>query len=569
MIRHLVDLTSSPSTSVPSLTSSTRRKRRLLSASLQRPLDRVNVLGDDRHGHTGCVNALSWAKDGELLISGGDDTTVRVWRMDSGETSKDYPFKCETVMYTGHRGNIFNAHMLPHSTRIATVAADRQVRISDVGAAVHSTKYSGETEYTSSQASVKALRCHSGRVKRIVTEESPDMFLTVAEDGTVRQHDLRVPHICTSGNCPAPLVKLSHKLSTIALSPLTPYQFVVAGESPYGYLFDRRHAGRIMKEEWGMLPDPDDVTTCVRRFGRATRGPGESKGYEHITGAKMSCTNGHEVLLSYSSDAVYLYSTHDDPASESLGSGGSVLPSNQTSPGQSARSSPVQSVSNDPTIIHRRNTEMDEDIERLMTEDLTADNSEPLGGNMDIDTDEDEDDEDDEDEDEDGEEGEDDDNHTGGDDIPVASTSKVPIVYPRAQFYGACNVETVKDVNFLGPQDEYVASGSDDGNFFIWRKATGQLHDILEGDGSVVNVIESHPHLPLVAVSGIDTTIKLFGPARGSSGFSRLMNAENIMKRNYEARSRRIDLAGLFLHYQLARHAGGETQRPGTGCPVQ
>jgi WD repeat-containing protein 42A len=97
------------------------------------------------------------------------------------------------------------------------------------------------------------LRCHSGRVKRIVVEQSPDLFLTVAEvpsfhllsrirfelplvylqDGTVRQHDLRTPHTCSSGECPTPLVKVPHDLSALALSPLTPYQFVVGGESPY------------------------------------------------------------------------------------------------------------------------------------------------------------------------------------------------------------------------------------------------------------------------------------------------------------------------------------------------
>lgn len=64
-------------------------------------------------------------------------------------------------------------------------------------------------------------------------------------------------------------------------------------------------------------------------------------------------------------------------------------------------------------------------------------------------------------------------------------------------------------MNFLGPYDEFVVSGSDDGNFFIWDKATGKLHGIYEGDGSVVNVVEGHPHLPLVAVSGIDTTVKV------------------------------------------------------------
>jgi WD40 repeat protein len=64
-------------------------------------------------------------------------------------------------------------------------------------------------------------------------------------------------------------------------------------------------------------------------------------------------------------------------------------------------------------------------------------------------------------------------------------------------------------VNFLGPNDESVASGSDDGNFFIWDKHDGKLQGIYEGDSSVVNIIEGHPYFPLVAVSGIDTTVKV------------------------------------------------------------
>jgi len=64
-------------------------------------------------------------------------------------------------------------------------------------------------------------------------------------------------------------------------------------------------------------------------------------------------------------------------------------------------------------------------------------------------------------------------------------------------------------VNFLGPNHEWVTSGSDDGNFFIWNKSTGELHGIYEGDSSVVNMVEGHPTLPLIAVSGIDTTVKV------------------------------------------------------------
>jgi len=141
-------------------------------------------------------------------------------------------------------------------------------------------------------------------------------------------------------------------------------------------------------------------------------------------------------------------------------------------------------------------------------------------------------------------------------------------VYPVQRYSGIMNVETVKDVNFLGWNDEYVTSGSDDGNFFIWRKATGKLHAILEGDSSVVNVIESHPLLPLIAVSGIDTTVKLFAPARGPSLFSRLDNATSITDRNAHAAQWTssgvgTDLAHFLLQYDRARRLLGDHEANG------
>jgi len=66
--------------------------------------------------------------------------------------------------------------------------------------------------------------------------------------------------------------------------------------------------------------------------------------------------------------------------------------------------------------------------------------------------------------------------------------------------------------NFLGPKDEWISSGSDDGNFFIWSKATGRLIGIYEGDQGVVNVVEDRPgdhSFPLLAASGLDNTVKV------------------------------------------------------------
>jgi WD repeat-containing protein 42A len=64
----------------------------------------------------------------------------------------------------------------------ATVAGDRQVRIFDVANAVgHSFDARDDNGRHTHGACLRVLRCHTGRTKRIVTEESSDLFLTVAE----------------------------------------------------------------------------------------------------------------------------------------------------------------------------------------------------------------------------------------------------------------------------------------------------------------------------------------------------------------------------------------------------
>lgn len=112
--------------------------------------------------------------------------------------------------------------------------------------------------------------------------------------------------------------------------------------------------------------------------------------------------------------------------------------------------------------------------------------------------------------------------------------SNVDFIPPRRCFKGAKNSETVKDCNFLGSRSDKVCSGSDDGNFFVWDKDTGKLEGIWEGDGQIVNVMEQHPTLPMVAVSGIDNTVKLFSPMfkPPDPSFSRLHLQESIIRAN-------------------------------------
>lgn len=150
------------------------------------------------------------------------------------------------------------------------------------------------------------------------------------KDGTVRQHDLRTQHRCSPNreSCSAVLVRVPFELSTISMSSLTSYHFVVAGESPYvcltyivcslpnfiiekAFLFDRRQVGRRIEEEWGVNLTSSEITTCVRRFGRRhTQLPPKSLYQDHITGSRLSQANGHEVQLSlFSSRPIISFSS--------------------------------------------------------------------------------------------------------------------------------------------------------------------------------------------------------------------------------------------------------------------
>ncbi|KAG5649030.1 hypothetical protein DXG03_000379 [Asterophora parasitica] len=324
----------------------------------------------------------------------------------------------------------------------------------------------------------------------------------------------------------------------------------IAGRD-HGYLFDRRHIGRDLREEWGIpeaADDDDSLVTCVRRFGRPKQTGGERRNRrpEHITGARMSGSNGHEVLLSFSGDGVYLYSTYDDPESE-----------------ESAHSSPAPLL---PSNAKRRRID-DVDTEARKASDPRAmdvdeDHPSPV---MDIDSNATEPSENRSNEEhEDDDENEEDDDEEGSflEIVGVNEANEedcypgIPVVYPRRRYTGARNVATIKDVSFFGPNDEFIASGSDDGNFFVWHKDSGVLRGIYEGDGAVVNMVEGHPHLPLVAVSGIDTTIKLFAPTNGPSQFSRLENSAHIMEVNArQSRTIRYSFAALLAEARLAMGA--------------
>ncbi|KAF9422720.1 hypothetical protein HW555_001714, partial [Spodoptera exigua] len=78
---------------------------------------------------------------------------------------------------------------------------------------------------------------------------------------------------------------------------------------------------------------------------------------------------------------------------------------------------------------------------------------------------------------------------------------------------GHCNTTTdIKEANFLGPDANYIAAGSDDGSLFIWCRKSGNIIRCLRGDDSILNCIQLHPSMFLLATSGIETVVRLWSP---------------------------------------------------------
>ena len=136
------------------------------------------------------------------------------------------------------------------------------------------------------------------------------------------------------------------------------------------------------------------------------------------------------------------------------------------------------------------------------------------------------------------------------------------------RFRGHRNYATVKGVNFFGPNSEFVISGSDCGNIFIWESDTSNIVNMFHGDeGGVVNVLEPHPHDPILATAGLDHNIKIWTPTFNEPvPFDEISaNVAKTAKKNAELRSSSIEEEGLFaapsITWMLLRALGRRRRR--------
>jgi len=98
----------------------------------------------------------------------------------------------------------------------------------------------------------------------------------------------------------------------------------------------------------------------------------------------------------------------------------------------------------------------------------------------------------------------------------IFKSFNVPITHvPAKRYVGRKNVKTfLKGVAFMC-DDEYVTTGGDDGNLYVWNKETCELVCKMQADSQVVNTVLPHPHLPTLVCCGIDNHVRVFEAGDG------------------------------------------------------
>uniref|UniRef100_A0A493T5I8 DDB1 and CUL4 associated factor 6 n=1 Tax=Anas platyrhynchos platyrhynchos TaxID=8840 RepID=A0A493T5I8_ANAPP len=210
--------------------------------------------------HDGCVNTICWNDTGEYILSGSDDTNLVI--------SNPYSRKVLTTIRSGHRANIFSAKFLPctNDKQIVSCSGDGVIFYTNVEQDAETNR---QCQYT----------CHYGTTYEIMTvPNDPYTFLSCGEDGTVRWFDTRIKTSCTKEDCKDDiLINCRRAATSVAICPPIPYYLAVGCSDSSVRIYDRRMLG---------------------------------------TRATGNYADGQEILVSYSSDYIYLFDPKDDTARE-------------------------------------------------------------------------------------------------------------------------------------------------------------------------------------------------------------------------------------------------------------
>uniref|UniRef100_A0A673Z571 Ddb1 and cul4 associated factor 6 n=1 Tax=Salmo trutta TaxID=8032 RepID=A0A673Z571_SALTR len=228
--------------------------------------------------HDGCVNTISWNDTGEYILSGSDDTNLVI--------TNPYNRKVKATIRSGHRANIFSAKFMPQTS-------DQQI-ISCSG--------DGIIYYTHTEKSPDINRqcqftCHYGTAYEVLNTRVSELPTSLLLFTFYSSHqDI--------------LINCRRAATSISICPLVPYYLAVGCSDSSVRIYDRRMLG---------------TRATGNYMGRGTTGMCVRFVPAHLSNKLCRVTSlcysgdGQEVLVSYSSDYIYLFDPKNDQARELKG----------------------------------------------------------------------------------------------------------------------------------------------------------------------------------------------------------------------------------------------------------
>ncbi|XP_070491927.1 DDB1- and CUL4-associated factor 6-like [Chironomus tepperi] len=504
--------------------------------------------------HKGCVNSICWNHNGTKILSGSDDQKLVLTDPFSSKVLIKYT--------TFHRNNIFSAKFLPQSdTRIVSCSGSGSVLYNDLND-INFTKESETSDtlvggnYRASNQDANYFNCHSGTCYEVMTIPSEfNSFLSCGEDGSVRYFDMRLVSKCHKQFCRENILILTQaSVTAMSCSPISHNYLSIGCSDSLIRVFDRRFL-KLVEFPTVTEGTPPSLSSLSNQMQtdpvKVYKIPNEQKRTYRITSVNYS-KDEKELLVSYSSEYLYLFDmTRDGVAKELLptntrrrrcresprilrklrlrgdwsDTGPDSLPSSEAS-GQSRpqlNSSIMNRMTgllsrmlNDNSSRNQRNRSgVAEGISMLLANDhdneieggsSNSNNDAAIGSNPD------------------------DSSSSSSYSSEDESIAVDKFNYVKQKFVGHRNARTmIKEANFWG--DDYILSGSDCGHIFIWDRKSAELINLLRADNHVVNCIQPHPYLPILASSGIDHNIKIWAPYGDDTEFDD-KQARDIMRRN-------------------------------------
>lgn len=498
------------------------------------------VIGD---AHAGCVNTLSWSEDGNYLLSGSDDSRIYIHDFSRGKSQK------HPAIQTNHRGNIFCAKFMPSTGNnvIISCSGSGSVQCHTIGQAL------------GSESGVKRYYCHDDRTKRLAVETcNPNVFWTSGEDGFVHRIDRR-SHQCPRDCASDRILELGKACSrcggaqngagsirSIDISSRSAYYMAIATDKNI-LVFDRRKiesacacscvmaaSGNFTSVQFSRIRD-EILTlseTLVEVYGldgtsstfceQAKSGAAEKRssviprralrhssrppnlhlaeGLKNIGNDFLKENRYCQAIRFYNkaifADRTYVHALNnrahaylkrawpgDDAAAvRDLDAVLDLEPSNAKAINRKLSAlinlkfyTAAFELGWHPLITHTRESRAALNkayVDSLEMESTASDYDEPS-----------------------------------------AIAWKEWMTMNSESYWGVANrVTDIKEASFIGPSEEYICSGCDDGFLYVWDRASGNLVLRKKADEDILNCVQPHPYHSMIATSGIEHTVKLWMP---------------------------------------------------------